>query len=178
MLTLVLATATVMQAPQPGSVPPPRQFAPTNNRQASRDVPIRAETPETAVRMFVIAMLSRDEKTLRAVTLPTPDFAVLMAGQTPTPEQLSTMKAEFSKVPLKTVKPGERISLPGRRPMAVSNDDVTGDRAMVLLPPEPSVPLKLKKIDGGWCVDAAPVIAGRKASDAARRKKAAAKTSR
>jgi hypothetical protein len=164
MLKIALVLLCAFQAPatKPRD---PAQTAPANTPKPN----VAAATPEQALRTFLIAMLDQDAETLRAVTLPTDDFDVLLAGPRPPAEQLEQIKAQMKAQPIKTLKAGETFTLPGNRKATIKPEEVTPDRA-VLLPEQAPLPTRLRKVDGRWKVDAAPMIAGRKAAEAARKK--------
>jgi hypothetical protein len=60
-------------------------------------------------------------------------------------------------------------TLAGNRKLKVRPEEVTAERA-VLLPEGAPIPNRLQRVDGRWRVDATPIIAGRKAAEAARKK--------
>jgi hypothetical protein len=129
-----------------------------------------AKTPEEALRLFVIATLTRDEAALRAVSLPDPGLAFLLQGASVPAEQLEGVKEQVAKLPIKALKPGDTYTLPGNRTMTVKPEEVTAER-VVLLPQGAPVPTRCRKVGDRWKVDPAPVIAARKAAQAAREKK-------
>ena len=68
-------------------------------------------------------------------------------------------------VPLRRIKVGDTISLPGRdgvRPMRVTEHDVNDGR-LLLLPQGLALPCILIKSNGRWRVDPEPFIIGRTA---------------
>lgn len=126
------------------------------------------KTPEAAFRTFMVAVFERDEPTLRAVTLPAEGFEWLLQGQVIPKDQVAAMRAQLEKMPIKVLKAGDTIKLPGNRTATVGAEEVGEDRA-VLLPQGAPVPTRCRKVEGVWRVDAAPIIAGRKAADSARK---------
>jgi hypothetical protein len=122
-------------------------------------------TPEQALRTFLIAMLLKDEATLRTVTLPTEDFDWLLRGQAVPADQGEKVKAEVSRQPIRALKPGDEITLPGNRTLTVQPEAVNADNAL-LLPEGASLPHPVVNVDGRWRVDASSIIAGRKAAAA------------
>jgi hypothetical protein len=160
-MTLVacLSLALVLpfqESPKPSGIP-----------KAARAI---AGTPESALREFLTALALQDEKTLREVVLPTEDFAWLLKGQTPPAGQAEELRAYFSKIPLRVLKPGDTFELKSRTAMKtvkVLPEEVTADRAVLMLE-HGIVPSRLQKVAGQWKVDATPVIASRKAASAAR----------
>ncbi len=136
------------------------------------DAGVAATSPEGALRTFQIALLTKDEATLRAVTLPTDDFAWLLKGQVAPPGKVEAAKAYFADQSIKALKPGDTFTLPGNRNIVVKAEEVTTDRA-VLVPEGAPIPTRCHRVEGRWRVDATAIIAGRKAADAAARKKGA-----
>ena len=116
-----------------------------------------------------MAMVLKDEATLRAVTLPTKDFDFLLRGEAPPAAQIEAIKAQIAKLPIRVLKPGDEITLPGNRKLTIKAEEVTADRA-VLLPEGSPVPNRVQKVEKRWRVDATSIIAGRKAVGAARKK--------
>ncbi|MDB5352782.1 MAG: hypothetical protein JWN86_4029 [Planctomycetota bacterium] len=138
--------------------------------QAAKAAPdIAAKTPEEAFRTFVAAMITKDEKTVRALALPSDEIDWLLKGQGVPAGQVEAIKAQIAKMPIKALKPGDTYTLPGNRKMTVKPEEVAEDR-VVLLPEGSPLPTRCQKVDGRWRVDAGPMIAGRKAADAARKK--------
>jgi hypothetical protein len=131
-------------------------------------------TPEDALRTFMIALVAIDEAALRIITVPVPDaeLAWLLRGQAAPPEVIKELKAGLAKTPIKRLKEGERVTLPGNRVYVVRPGEVGEDKA-VLLPDRAPQPTRLQKIRGHWKVSAEPFIAARKAAAAARQKKQA-----
>lgn len=129
----------------------------------------KADTPEQALRVFLVAMAIKDAETLRSVTLPTKDFEWLLKGEVVPPDHIDEFRQIVAKIPIRALKPGEEFTLPRNRKMKVGPDEVGPARA-VLLPENAPMPNRVQKVDGRWRVDATPIIAGRKAAEAARMK--------
>jgi hypothetical protein len=133
----------------------------------------KADTPESAFRSFLVAMAFKDDPALRALVLPTDDFDWLLKGEAPPAGQAKAVRESIEKMPIRALKAGDKIEIPvrgGKREMTVQPDEVNDSNA-VLLPEGAPIPTRLKKVDGRWRVDARPVIAGRKAAEAARQQK-------
>ncbi len=130
---------------------------------------IAAKTPEQALWTFLVAIATKDEETLRAVTVSTDDFDWLMKGEGVPADKRNEFKAVVARQPIRALKAGDEVSLPGNRKTTVAADEVSDDRA-VLLPEGAPLPNRLRKVDGLWRVDATPIVAGRKAAEAARKK--------
>jgi hypothetical protein len=143
-------------------------------RPAAEPMKLADATPEDALRTFTVAVLAHDEATLKEITLPVEGFEWLLAGQAAPAGALAGLKEQLAKQPIRRLKAGERFSLPRGKSGVVGADEVGADRA-VLLPEGAPLPSRLQKVKGHWKVDARPVIAGRQAADAARRKAASKK---
>lgn len=132
-----------------------------------------ADTPEAALRSFMLAMVTHDEPALKALTLPVPDsdLAWLLKGEAVPAGELEQARAFFSTMKIQSLKPGDRVDLPGGRTITVRPTEVTDTRAVLMTEGAP-LPTRVQKFQGRWRVDARPIIAGRKAADAARKKKA------
>jgi hypothetical protein len=169
MLTLILILASALQVPDTNSGAAKDSGAAKVAQKAKSKSNVAASTPEQAWRTFMVAMVTGDGPTLRAVTLPTDDFDWLLKGEAAPANRIEEIKAQIAKLPIRALKPGDKIKLPRNREFTVSKADVTKDRAM-LLPDGDPIPHRLQNVDGRWRVDAAPIIAARKAADAARKK--------
>jgi hypothetical protein len=132
---------------------------------------VAAATPVQALRTFQIALITKDEATLRAVTLAADDFGRLLEGEGVPADKTDVIRATAERQPIRTLKAGDEINVPGSGKSKVQPAEVTDERA-VLLPEGAPMPIRLKKVDGRWRVDARPMIAGRKAAEAARKKSA------
>ena len=161
MLTLILILSSALPT-QTRSDPPKGKL----DGRGKADV--AAATPEQALRTFFIALLDQDEATLHAVTVPTDDFAWLLRGQPVPAAHVKALRAQMASQPIRALKPGDKITLPGNRKGTVPPEDVTTDRA-VLLPKWSPVPTRVWRINGRWRVDANWIIAGRKAAESARK---------
>jgi hypothetical protein len=123
-------------------------------------------TPEDAFRTFMMAMAAADEKTLRAVTLPNPELDLLLMGEAPPFKGVKEMKQEMQRMRIERLKAGDQVRLPGNKLHVTRASEVGPDRA-ALLPEDAPFPTRLRLVSGHWKVDAAPIIAGRKAANAA-----------
>jgi hypothetical protein len=161
MLTAVLLTALIAQTPPP--VPKPKED-PKPPAPAAR-----AETPEETFRSFLFAMITQDEQGLRDRTLPHDEFEWLLKGEAPPRIVHEQIKDQVSQMPVQLMKAGDEFTLPDGRKEKILPEEVAEDRAVVL-PQGSPIPARLEKVDGRWRIDAAPIIAARKAADAARKK--------
>lgn len=126
---------------------------------------------EETLRLFLVAAARHDEGALRALALPDEDLAWLLAGEAAPPEA----EAGFRAIPIRALRPGDVVEIPtseGPKPMTVGEDEVSDVRA-ILQPEGVPIPTRLRRIGGRWRVDAGPIIAGRKAAEAARQREAA-----
>ena len=136
---------------------------------------IADRTPEDALRTFVYAMAVRDEPTLRAITLPVEGFEWLMAGQAAPASVIEELKEKLAQQTWRSLKAGDKFTLPQGQVVVVKVEDVGPDRALIL-PQGASLPTRLQNVEGHWKVDPSAVIAGCKAAEAAQ-KRAAPKNS-
>jgi hypothetical protein len=131
--------------------------------------PLQDDTPEDALHSFLVAFVEQDEAALRAITLPDPDLVWLVRGLRPPANAVGMMRTYAMELKTRRLKPGESVAPPEGQPIAVRPEDVTEDRA-VLLPEGDLLPIKLRRVEGHWKVDARPIIAARKAAAAAQQK--------
>ena len=131
-------------------------------------------TPEATLRSFLIAVMAQDEPTLRSITLPNQEIDWLLKGKPMTMFQAIVARTTIVALPIRALKPGDEVTLPGGRKLVVGPDEVTETRA-VLVPEGAPLPTRLRKVEGVWKVDARPIIAARKAAEAARLKREAKK---
>jgi hypothetical protein len=130
---------------------------------------LKDETPEDALHSFLVAFVEQDEAALRAITLPDPDLDWLVRGLRPPAGAVEMMRTYAMELKTRRLKPGETVALPEGQPITVRAEDVTEDRA-VLLPEGDLLPIKLRRVEGHWKVDARPIIVARKAAAAAHQK--------
>ncbi len=130
-------------------------------------VEIADRTPEDALRTFVLAMANRDEPALRAITLPVQGLEWLMAGQAAPPGVLKDLREKLARPVFRSLKPGDRVTLPGGNVVVIKAEEVGPDRALVI-PEGASLPTRVRMVEGHWKVDPSAVIASRKAAEAAR----------
>lgn len=126
-------------------------------------------TPDEALRTFMVAVARQDEPVLRAVTLPDPELDWLLRGPAAPPEVVERMRAIAAEIKLRRLKAGDEIKLPQGKAAVVPPAEADEDHA-VILPEGSQAPIRLRRIDGHWKVDARPIIAARKAAAAAQQK--------
>ena len=123
----------------------------------------QADTPERAIRWFMVSLLTRDVVGLRAVTLPVDDLELIMPPKPVPPESLDAFKAQVAEMQVRLLKTGEEVKLAGGRTYKVRPEDVGPDRAVVL-PEMASYPLVSHKVEGQWRIDVSPIVASVKAA--------------
>jgi hypothetical protein len=138
-------------------------------REGAGPDPKAGKPPEEVLRAFFLAMILNDEAQVRALALPADGLELLWKGVPPPPEAEEQVKKQIAGQAIKTLKPGDEFTLPGKRRMTVPDEDVADDRA-VMLPEGAPTPTRMRKVDGQWRVDARPLIAARKAAAAAKAK--------
>ncbi len=129
----------------------------------------KEDTPEDALRNFMVAFVQQDEAALRAITLPDPDFDWLLRGQRPPTEAVEEMRTLAMRLTIRRLEPGESVTLPKGQTLTVRPEEVSEDRA-ILLPEGDFLPVRLRRVEGHWKVDARPIISARKAAAAAQQK--------
>lgn len=123
-------------------------------------------TPEAALRTFMVAVVAHDEAALRAVTLPDPEFDWLTRGDPAPEEVVARMRTLAKAMKIRRLKPGDRIRGPQGKATAVGQDEVGENRAL-LLPEGAPEPIRARRVDGKWKIDARPAINQRKEAAAA-----------
>jgi len=164
MLALILLTA-MSQSPETKAKAPETKAKAPDSKKATKPAP--AATPEEAFRAFMLAIITLDEPTLRAVSLPNDELGVLLKGQAATGAAEEMIRAQMPNQKFRRLKAGDEVKLPaGTRTLIVRPDEVGADRVF-LLPEGPPMakmyPMGVRKVDGGWRVDATPLIYSRKA---------------
>jgi hypothetical protein len=118
-------------------------------------------TPEGALRAFLVALAAHDEPALRALSLPHSDFASLLRGQSPTPDDLAQSKARLDGLRIKQLKAGDAVKMPNGESRAIKPDDVRAGRVVLWAEGE-LLPTRLENVDGHWKVFPGTFIATRK----------------
>ena len=120
-------------------------------------------TPELVLRQFLIAVFKSDEAAIRRTALARPDMEVLWVVPSPPPAKPLTM---FERgfvmlvvhfLPVRRVRVGEVLTLPGDLRMHVNENDVNDGRLLLEVLGF-DLPFILVKTDGRWRVDPGPVI--------------------
>ena len=95
----------------------------------------------------------------------------LMAGQAAPASVIKELEEKLAQQTFRSLKAGDKLTLPRGQAVVVTAEDVGPDRAL-LLPEGASLPTRLRKLEGHWKVDPSAVIAGRKAAEAAQESRA------
>ncbi len=133
------------------------------------------ETPEGTFKELVVAIATQDEKTLRALILPTEGIEWLLKGRKVQPNELADFRrVVVDPMTFTRLKPGDQLALPGGKTIIIQPEQPDTER-VVLLPKGSAVPTDFYKVAGAWKADARAFIAGRRAADAAKKKAEAAK---
>lgn len=135
------------------------------------DQRLSRKTPEGTLRIFALGVMLQNEQLIKATIVPVgaEDFRYLLLktkGAQPDPKKLKEM---FANMKVRTLKPGDKFTLPGGEKIVVAEEEVN-DRQMVLVLENSPIPTRMYKGKGYWWVDARPVIDGRKAAEKARQK--------
>jgi hypothetical protein len=173
MLALLVIVGSTLQAPEPppkAAKPPAEASAKEEPRAPDAEATDAPADPETALREFLGSMITQDEDAIREAVLHDEDLDWLLKGPKPPADQMDEIRKSLAEVPIRVLKAGDEFEVPGRGKTTVKPDDVSEDRAMIVMGGGP--PLRLQKVDGRWRVDARPIIAARKAAAKAARKKA------
>jgi hypothetical protein len=132
------------------------------------------DTPEDAYRAFLLALAAQDEDALRELTLAADGFEWLLRGERIPRERMGESELGSKTLGLRRLHPGDTVTMAGGRVITILPEQVSERRAVLLAEGSP-IPTDLRRVDGVWKVDATPIIAGRMAADAARRRAAEAK---
>jgi hypothetical protein len=141
----------------------PRSEAP----KSSIGVDLVDGTPEEALKTFMVALAAKDERVLRAITLPDDGFEWLLKDR-PAPltgELLRKMKERLEQTPFHRLKAGDRVKMPGGRAGVIQSADVRTGR-VVLRPAGSPYPTRLENVEGHWKVFARPFIVARQTAEA------------
>ncbi len=157
---------------RPGNSARVRDHARSGAGDRDKEGPLpAADTPEAALRSFMIALIANDEPALKALTLPVPKpyLAELLKNISVPADQFEQARTFFWTMKIQTLQPGDRVELPGGRTTTIRPTEVTETDA-VLIPEGAPLPTRLRKVQGRWRVDARPFTAGRRTADEARKK--------
>lgn len=145
-----------------------QQVSPTEDSQ-EKPAESKPLSAEDTLRRFQLAVISADEKGVCALALPHDELEILWSGKAPNAIQKALIANQMKNMPMRPLEVGETIKVPtskGPVEYVVKGSDVN-ENAAFLLPEGAPIPTRLKRIDETWRVDAAPMIAARKAAKAA-----------
>jgi hypothetical protein len=112
-------------------------------------------------------MVSNDKETIREITVPNPDAAVLWSGQKVPDEAIEMIKKELESAKCRELKVGDVFVLPNKKELKITDKMVNEDNKMFVPTiggQEMPTPLAARKTKGQWKVDAGPLIAARLAA--------------
>lgn len=158
----LLACAPVAQAKGADRPPAARPLAAKTPAEAMAAL---QQSPDGALRAFLVSLVSGNAAALRQLTMPVgdKDFAYLVNQAPPAPRERDALVARIAGLPVRAVRQGEVLALPGGKKLTVTKDDVGDDRLLLLMPNGP-LPYLVLRVKGRWYVDASSIIAGRKES--------------
>jgi hypothetical protein len=133
-----------------------------------RDVELADSTPEDALKTFLLALAAGDAAALRAVALPDAELDWLLQGPPASPELLARLKARLEEQPMKRLRAGDPVTMPGGESRVIQPADVREGR-VVLWPAGAPLPSRVENVGGHWKVLARPFIAARKQAEASRK---------
>jgi hypothetical protein len=151
-LILVAASAAYPQTTEPKST-------------SAKDARLSRDTPEGTLRIFMLGLMLANEQLVKATIVPVSDddLAYLIRKPMDAPATPKELKELCARMKVRALKPGDMFTLPGGKKVTVADEEVTDERLVLVLADSP-IPTRLYKAKGLWWVDAAPVIAGRKAA--------------
>lgn len=146
MLSMLLM-GLVLAAQEPGAEAP--------KKEAAQDA--AADSPERAIRSFILALMTKDVPALKAVTLPADDLEKILPPQAVPAESLDAFKEQVAQLPVRLLKAGEEVELIDGQTYKARAEDVGTDCAVVL-PQGAAFPLASRRVDGRWKVDVSPSV--------------------
>lgn len=138
---------------------------PLEAKNAAEAMAALQQSPDGALRAFLVSMISANPAAIRQLILPVSDqdFAFLVNQTPPPPKERDVLVARIAGLPVRAVRQGEVLPLPGGRKLTVTKADVGEDHLLLLMPNGP-LPYLVLKVKNRWYVDASSIIAGRKTS--------------
>lgn len=138
--------------------------------KAPPEAPLAFEdSPDGAVRGLLVALAERDPAALRAVTLSLPpaDVKLLLGGApVPAPDRGKALPL-IAGMPMRQMQAGEEIDLGTAGGKFVAAPGMVGEGRAVVVPQHFPTPLSVRRVNGRWRVDAAPLVAAKKAQHTA-----------
>ena len=164
---LLIANRRVAGTAKPGSGPAARRVIMPLPLVGDR----YPDTPEGAYRTFLLAYLTADIPNLRALAFPAEGFDRLLARPPCTFDQAAKYREGLDARPSRLLRPGDSFAPDGGakvagKPATVRPEDVSADKAVVAIDLPIAIPARLTRVDGRWCVDPRPLIAGLEANGA------------
>lgn len=121
-------------------------------------------SPEDVARRFFTALLTRDERTIKHYTIPSPGSDILWRGPPLTAEMRAAVKERMAAMKFRRLKVGDKVAGPGGKEYTI--DPIQLNEGRVLLLPEGfSLPFTLIHSDLGWRVKVDGLIAARQAAE-------------
>jgi hypothetical protein len=143
-------SALLAQTSQPATRPTTREAA-------------GLDTPEAAVHELMVAMVLGDQERINRCTIPASGRELLAGGEGPPPEIREQVIEQLKTMPLRRLKVGETVNLPGGKTMVMTKDMVNAD-VQQLTSPEMPFPFTVGRVEKEWKVDPRPLIAARRAA--------------
>lgn len=155
------------------SAPKTHAVVPIKAHSMAEAVSILQKTPDGALKAFLAALIGGDTVAIRQLTLPVSDadFAVLTNQKPPEPKVRDALVSRVAGMPVRALRVGETIALPGGKSLTVAKEDIGEDHVLLQMPNGP-LPYLILRIKNAWYVDPSAIIAGRKATAELAREKA------
>ena len=161
----LLACAPTSQAKSAARAPARKTPAvtPIKARDMEDAVTILQKTPDGALKAFLAALIGGDDVAIRQLVLPVSDadFAILTNQKPPDPKTRDVLVSRIAGMPVRALRVGETIPLPGGKSLTVAKGDIGADHVLLQMPNGP-LPYLILRIKNVWYVDASAIIAGRK----------------
>ena len=123
-------------------------------------------------REFLFAMFAADEQALRQLIVPDDDAHVLWEGRGLPPEVRQLMQAQLNRLTFREAEPGEEVTLPDQKVMTIPSSPADPSTRVLIPLDDPTFEgliVILRGHEGGWRVDAGPLIQARLAARELRR---------
>jgi hypothetical protein len=131
----------------------------------SDDLPENDGSPESVVRLFLISMATKDEAGIRLTSMPLSkgEFEWLLKGEPIPAAEIPRWRAHLRTLPMKRMQIGDIVEIPGGGTLKLDERHINKYRQQVHCEGLP-LPLILTATNRGWRVEAAMVVAARKAA--------------
>lgn len=162
----LIACAPMAQAkgkPKAAHAPKTPAVTPIKARNMKEALEVLQKTPDGALKAFLAAMVGGDPGAIRQLIMPVSDadFAILTNQQPPDPKTRETLISRIAGMPVRALRVGEVVPLPGGKTLTVGKDDIGDDHVLLQMPNGP-LPYLILRVKNVWYVDAESIIAGRK----------------